>query len=86
MLPTDGATRWAAGEEAMHSLEDERSRLIIGVGLKNSPIVKQLSKLPTRGSHREARVSLDISSGGSRILQKKRPDGVAVQDVLSRLD
>ena len=60
MLPTDGATRWAAGEEAMHSLEDERSRLIIGVGLKNSPIVKQLSKLPTRGSHREARVSLDI--------------------------
>ena len=61
MLPTDGATRWAAGEEAMHSLEDERSRLIIGVGLKNSPIVKQLSKLPTRGSHREARVSLDIS-------------------------
>ena len=61
MLPTDGATRWAVGEKAMQSFEDERSRLIIGVGLKKLPIVKQLSKLPTRGSHREARVSLDES-------------------------
>ena len=33
MLPTNRAMRSTAGEEAIHSFEDERSRLIIDVGL-----------------------------------------------------
>ena len=33
MLPTNRAMSRTAGEEVLHSLEDERSRLIIGVGL-----------------------------------------------------